>query len=201
MENEAAMNNVLDLGTWVGRKQAFSLVAGKCSAADAECLRKMKECKGYVTLGMTWDQFCREHLGVSRQTAERVIRYLDEFGPAYFELTALLRIAPEDYREIAACIDRNGVSCGGEVIPFKAQDTRRLAEAVDKLLETSRSRRPEPRPANDCDAWLYRARKAFQQTVNCYARAWKTAGVAGRRVEIAEELSARRATLARLPEA
>ena len=34
---------ILDLGIWLGRKQAFSVVAGRCSAADAECLRQIRD--------------------------------------------------------------------------------------------------------------------------------------------------------------
>ncbi|HUI80868.1 MAG TPA: hypothetical protein VLY24_23240 [Bryobacteraceae bacterium] len=38
-------SQAFDLGTWLGRKQAFGLMAGKCSAADAECLRNIREQK------------------------------------------------------------------------------------------------------------------------------------------------------------
>jgi hypothetical protein len=37
MENDG-MESAVDLGTWLGRRQAFAAVAGRCSAADAECL-------------------------------------------------------------------------------------------------------------------------------------------------------------------
>ena len=32
----------IDLGLWLGRQQAFSLVASKCSAGQAECLKQFE---------------------------------------------------------------------------------------------------------------------------------------------------------------
>jgi hypothetical protein len=52
-------DEVLDLGTWMGRKQAFASLAGGCSAADAECLRQMRDGKKYRALGMSWAEFCQ----------------------------------------------------------------------------------------------------------------------------------------------
>jgi hypothetical protein len=36
-------DEVYQLGAWMGRKQAFASLAGRCSAADAECLRQARE--------------------------------------------------------------------------------------------------------------------------------------------------------------
>jgi hypothetical protein len=33
----------LDMGAWVGRQQAFAVIAKKCSAAQALSLKQMKE--------------------------------------------------------------------------------------------------------------------------------------------------------------
>jgi len=38
---------LMELGTWIGRKQAFATIAGGCSAADAECLRQMRDQRTY----------------------------------------------------------------------------------------------------------------------------------------------------------
>jgi DNA-binding SARP family transcriptional activator len=59
--------DMFDLGAWLGRKQAFTLIAGRCSAATVVCLRKIREGKRYRALGLTWEQFCR-------QRAERSLR-------------------------------------------------------------------------------------------------------------------------------
>jgi hypothetical protein len=71
------------LGQWMGRREAFGLIAGRCSAADIEILRRMKEEKLYATLDCTWDEFCTRHLHVSRRTVDTEIAYLREFGPAF----------------------------------------------------------------------------------------------------------------------
>jgi len=46
--NEQPTDEVYELGQWMGRKQAFSLVAGKTAAADVECLRHIREKKLYA---------------------------------------------------------------------------------------------------------------------------------------------------------
>lgn len=93
-----------DVGTWVGRRQAFAALAGSCSAADAECLRQVRDQKKYRALGMTWDEFCRKRAGVDRKSAEKIIRRLEKFGPQYLTLAQVTGVNPEEYRRIAGSI-------------------------------------------------------------------------------------------------
>jgi hypothetical protein len=65
----------------MGRKQAFSLVAGATAAADVECLRQIRERKLYVAKGVDWTEFCKQHAGITRAYADRLIRHLEDFGP------------------------------------------------------------------------------------------------------------------------
>src|SRR5579872_6964299 len=58
------------LGQWMGHREAFGLIAGRCSAADIEILRRMKEERLYATLDCTWDEFCTRHLHVARRTGD-----------------------------------------------------------------------------------------------------------------------------------
>jgi hypothetical protein len=58
---------LLALGTWLGRHQAFALLASKCSAADAECLREIHDNKYYKAIGLSWEEFCSRHAGVDRK--------------------------------------------------------------------------------------------------------------------------------------
>ena len=44
-QTSTTIDEAFDIGTWVGRKQAFALVAGRCSAADAEILIEIREKK------------------------------------------------------------------------------------------------------------------------------------------------------------
>jgi hypothetical protein len=50
----ATIDEAFDVGTWVGRKQAFALAAGRCSAADAEILFEIREQKLFRTVEPTW---------------------------------------------------------------------------------------------------------------------------------------------------
>ena len=59
-------NALLDLGKRVGRHQAFDLIAKRCTAADAETLKSIRDNAEYKRLGLTWKQFCEQELGVSR---------------------------------------------------------------------------------------------------------------------------------------
>jgi len=43
LNNPAADDTTFELGQWLGRKQAFGLIAGKTAAADVECLRRIRD--------------------------------------------------------------------------------------------------------------------------------------------------------------
>jgi hypothetical protein len=126
-------DEILDLGTWMGRKQAFASLAGGCSAADAECLRQMREQKKHRALGLSWAEFCKQRLGVTRQYADRLIRRLEEFGPQYFRLAQATGITVEEYRRIAGSVGEKGLAHAGELIPITTEDAPRLIAAVEEL--------------------------------------------------------------------
>jgi len=96
---EIPRDDVYELGTWIGRRQAFASIAGSCSAADAECLRRVRDRKQYRALGMNWDDFCQKRIGINRRTAEQIIRRLEEFGPQYFTLA---QVTGRDARGVPA---------------------------------------------------------------------------------------------------
>jgi hypothetical protein len=131
----------LHLGELLGRRQAFSLIAGRCSAADAACLREIRKQKSYRNLKLGWKEFCSQHLGMSQMHANRLIGYLDEFGPEYFDLAQLTGISPDEYRAIAPAIKDQAVHCNGQIIALLPENTEKLTAAVASL------RRSVPRPA------------------------------------------------------
>jgi hypothetical protein len=135
-----------ELGKWIGRIEAFLLVANRCTAAQAECLRNLKESELYKTLGLTWEQFCDEYAGISRATADRLIQRLEEFGAAYFRLTQLMRISPDVYRQIAGNIKDNTIELDGEAVPIAPENAPRIASAIRQMrqrLETARRDREQ----------------------------------------------------------
>src|SRR4029077_12863710 len=85
----------------VGRQQAFALIASNCSSAQAQCLRQIRESRAHEQLGLTWEEFCSRHAGITRVHADSLIRRLDEFGDSYFKLSQLVRVSPDTYRQIA----------------------------------------------------------------------------------------------------
>jgi hypothetical protein len=159
---------VLDLAVLLGQRRAFSLVAGACMAADAECLRRIREDKAYRALNVTWDQFCREHFGITRPVVDKMIRQLEEFGPAFFELSGILHITPDQYRQIAGSVDAEGLLYEGEKIPIIAGNIAKLMRAVDALLSRAALSEPQPvaaRAGESAEHALAEAEKALDRTV------------------------------------
>ena len=128
----------VDLGMWLGRRQAFALVAGRCSAADAECIREVRRNKRYRALQMTWEQFCEERLGITCMTANKIVRQLEEFGPDFFTLAQLTRVTPEEYRRLNVAVRGHALLHGGEEIPIDAENGPRLAVAMEELRRNAR---------------------------------------------------------------
>jgi hypothetical protein len=122
-----------DLGQWLGRHQALALVANYCSAADAHALRTIREQKLYRTLGVTWEEFCPRHVGMSSRTAERIIENLEEFGESYFNLRDVLKIPAPEYRQIQPAIEQNTLEFEGRRIPINRENTEQLIKAVQFL--------------------------------------------------------------------
>lgn len=146
MQEPEINDDLFDLGHWLGSRQAFAAVAGRCSAADAECLRTIRSKKLYRACGLNWDDFCRAYVGISRSRADELIRQLEEFGAGYFHLAEVARITPESFRLIAPAVSEKGVMVGGETIAFTAENSRKLARAVEQLCARAQAERPQPAP-------------------------------------------------------
>src|SRR5271157_759074 len=119
----------LELGQWLGRREAFGLIAGRCSAADIECIRRIRDEKMYRDRAHNWDEFCTEHIGASRRRVDESIRHLEEFGPAFFHAAQLTRITAEEFRAIAP------------------EERRRVAAAIAELGRRSGAKTPPPAPS------------------------------------------------------
>jgi hypothetical protein len=122
-----------ELGVMLGTRKAFAAVAGRCSAADAECIRRIRDQKLYLRRSASWTEFCPQFLGLSRTHANRIIRYLEEFGPDYFEVAQLTRITPEQYRAIAPAIRDRSIHVNGQAIALIPENSDRVTAAVAEL--------------------------------------------------------------------
>jgi hypothetical protein len=132
----------LDLGRWLGRHEALSMVARGCSGVDAACLKKIREEKLYRGVAPNWDQFCKQELRSSRKKIDGVISRLDEFGPAYFDLSRLTHVTADEYRQIAPAVSPEGLRIAGEVVAIAPGNKEKLDAAVAGV----RKRRAKPAP-------------------------------------------------------
>jgi hypothetical protein len=129
-ENE---NVLFGLGASVGRGQAFGLVANHCSAAHARCLQQLRESDDYKRLRMTWAEFCQEHIGLTRQRVDQLIQNLDEFGDTYFNLSRIVPVSPDAYRQIAGKIEGEEIEINGEKVAIVPENAPRIRAAVNHM--------------------------------------------------------------------
>ena len=122
-----------ELGHSLGQNHAFAVVAGRCSAAQAAGLHRMREEKLYQRCGLTWDEFCPAYVKISRAGADRIIRLWQEFGAGYFELSQLTRVSAETYRAIASSVKDGHLIHNGEAIELDPDNSRKVAAAVAEM--------------------------------------------------------------------
>jgi hypothetical protein len=138
---------MLELGALVGQHNAFGLIAGRCSAAQAESLRRLREGKIHRKCASDWRDFCAKYLRMSGSQADRIIALLDEFGPGYFELSQLTRISPETYRAVEPVIKDHALHFRGEVVQLDPENAGKVAAVVAELRRQAAAKEVIP-PAN-----------------------------------------------------
>jgi hypothetical protein len=143
----------LNLGQWLGRREAFGAMAGRCSAAEIECVRRIRNERLYHSHARNWDEFCVKHLGASRRSVDSSIRLFDELGPAYFHVAQLAHITPAEYREIAPRMSAEGLSTNGETIPLLPENRAAVAAVIGEVRASGR-KAPRIRKAAGFEAAL-----------------------------------------------
>lgn len=132
-ELPAEAAGLLDLGSVLGQNLSFSLVSGRCSAAQAAALRTLRETKLYRRVTPDWREFCPRYLRMSRAQVDHLIRLLEEFGPGYFEVAQLTRVSPETYRAIAPSVKNGVLQYQGNSIELSVENSRRVVAAVAEM--------------------------------------------------------------------
>ena len=135
-----------DLREMLGRRRAFGAMAGRCSAADAECLRRMRDQKLYLSRATSWNGFCPKFLGITSRHANRIISHLEEFGRSYFDLAQVARITPQQFRAIAPAVHGQQIHANGQAIALIPQNSEKIAAAVAELR---REKEGQGAPKND----------------------------------------------------
>ena len=128
----------VDAGELTGRQQAFAMMAAKCSFAQAVCIKQIHDTRAYEKYGLSWEDFCPKHLGISRAQAERHIHRLDEFGEAWFRLSTLARISPDLFREIQDRVTADTIELDGEQIPLIPANTQKIRAGIRRLQDEVR---------------------------------------------------------------
>lgn len=132
----------LDLSRWTGLRSAPARSPGEARAGQVADLRLIRDRRLYAGLTRTWDEFCEKYLLISRRSVDRNIRQLREFGPVFFRVAEAMRLRSEQYRRIRGHICAEGVRIDNLLIPFGAQNQRRLEDAMAELLLRNRGRQP-----------------------------------------------------------
>jgi len=154
-----------DLHQWVGRREAFALVAGRCAAADIESLRRIREQKLYKQYREKWVDFCTLDLHVARRSVDREIGYLNEFGPEFFHVRQMAHLTPQQYRSIAAHVSPEGVRLNGTTVPLLPENSQDVAEAVGELLKQIEPKEPQ-RPPTKFDSAVKRCQSVTEMLEN-----------------------------------
>lgn len=126
---------LLELGKWMGRRDAFGQIAGRCSAAEIESVRRIHDDKLYQILNATWEEFCSRYLKVCARTVDRELAHLRRFGPAFFTLRQVTRLSPREYAAIADSVTEQGVRVNNALIALEPENGDEIAQAVKALLE------------------------------------------------------------------
>ena len=121
------------IGALVGERRTLSKLAGGCSAADAECMRKIRESKQYLAKAKTWDEFCPKYLGISRTSADRLIRHLEEFGPESFGAMQQLGLSPREYRLLAQRMEGKLLLLEGEPVELVPENGSKIHAALREM--------------------------------------------------------------------
>lgn len=137
----------IDAGAWLGRHEAFAIVATQCTAVQAQCLKKARDSAVFEKLGLTWEEFCRQYAGIGRSRADDLIRRHERLGDTYFRLSDLARISPATFTRLseAGHIQYGFIEVDGEKIAVIPENAPKVRQAVQRLRAELTKAQAEPR--------------------------------------------------------
>jgi hypothetical protein len=167
IEAEGKKETWIELGNLLGKREAFSAVAGRCSAAQAELIRRIKEEHLYRDAAANWEEFCTTHLKMSRRNADRIVAWEKELGALFFITAQLTGMNADEFRAIAPAVSSDGIHVDGKVIALIPENAAQLAEAVLRLQQQDST---EPKPAPDVTAQVSALEKRGRQLADAFRR-------------------------------
>ncbi len=123
----------VDMGTRIGRGQAFGMIANQSWTEQAVCLREIRDSQEYKTLDLTWEEFCARYVGMTRKRVDELIHNLEEFGAEYFRLSEIIRVSPETYRQIADKVEGEQIEIDGQMVLIAPENAPRIRTAILQL--------------------------------------------------------------------
>jgi len=123
----------IGVGTWLGMARAFAVLSGASSAARVQCIKEIRDSKAYADIGLTWEEFCRIHIGISRPHAESLIHQYEKFGDAYFRLSDIARVSPQTYQQIAPHAEGDFIEIDGQKLALKPENGYKIRAAIQSL--------------------------------------------------------------------
>ena len=112
--------------------------------------------------GVEDGQYCRQQVGISKATVDRIIRLDQELGPNYYKFNSCVPIHPREYRLIAAAITDDGVSYHGAIISLDPENAPRLAPIVQALRRQSAQ---QTAASASVEQSLAKAEKSFETSL------------------------------------
>jgi hypothetical protein len=97
----------------------------------------MRDSGAYLKQAKDWPEFCQNFLRMSYDTANRLIRLLNQFGAPYFTVAQLTRLSPETYRAIAPSIRGEELHHHGEAIALLPENADKITAAIAEIRKQS----------------------------------------------------------------
>jgi hypothetical protein len=98
----------------------------------------MRDEKHYRAVARNWDEFCTNHLRMSRRTVDKNIGFLEEFGPQFFLLKQIAQVSPNEYRAIAPHVDAEGLRTSNGVVALLPENSEQVTAVVAELLKENK---------------------------------------------------------------
>jgi len=141
--SQSTLTNETELGRWIGRREAAQTLASHCDAGAVESLRAIRDQKLYTEVAPTWDAFCRTYVPFTRRHADRLISYLEAYGPDYFYIARITGISPADFAHIAPFVANGAITLDGVTLALIPENEPAIIAAVRAQLRQVRAAQPE----------------------------------------------------------
>src|ERR1017187_4905715 len=162
-EPQIPVDPAVDLGRLLGQRRAFSALGGRCSAAHAQLLRRIRDEKLYRALAPTWRAVC----GTPPPNRS---------APIYFEAPQPAAIPPRQYLAIEPVLREHSVHVNGEVVSLIPENAPKVLDAVGQLLREARRPRNTAIPPQTLNTRVANLTRRGRKIANQFLALYNSAG-------------------------